>query len=660
MAASDPRKRSTQSDHTFPQETGPDTRKKPRKVNPADTSTHVAGTESMRRSSRTTKGSGGQIAQLRNIERIQTEQTATSKVSHASYLEMATANEPLNPLAPAKSKPKPKPRVKTSSACASNDGQLPKSLQEPTSLDGASPPTYQVAVEGSRYGFRLAGLDKQHEQDNITTAPTSRAGSVAPMSRGGSIAPTSRRGSVVPTSRRGSVLPVSRGSSVVPASHGGSIAPSSRGGSIPPSSHSHKAIQQIYPQRRYTLVVPTVAIDLRRRTASYWITTTPFPMSQSTMMVFVVKDLDIDEASSGEDDRAAESLIRNSWQQERQSVKPQTSYKHGAPSSIDPELLAEDARFEIDVVEEHHRRNRFPRAPDPQHLCDVHQPLPGSALLQQDLPLRECSPAAADIKHLMPVVSSGELGGPATKLRSYPYKFHEIIERAKQLAQCGATSDPFPSRAWFVDEKSAMYITEAMAEREQMGVLIPPGYWPDYRKDLGVLLWEALMTWRSTLKAKAREYVVRHYLLGGNQPAEENLANAQELIRGAKFGTTRNMASPALAGLVVDFFYATPSALGNLFPEVFAREVPKPVICLAATALRAAIDEYAITGIRQDRQFESSTYSKVFVQLMAMQTKIDGNCKHAAMTCALRDWCSALLSGKTAITSEDDFEVVLD
>ncbi|KIK20321.1 hypothetical protein PISMIDRAFT_105988 [Pisolithus microcarpus 441] len=151
------------------------------------------------------------------------------------------------------------------------------------------------------------------------------------------------------------------------------------------------------------------------------------------------------------------------------------------------------------------------------------------------------------------------------------------------------------------------------------------------------------MTWRLTLKAKAREYVVQHYLLGSNRPAEENLANAQELIRGAKFvrdgvedGTTRNMASPALAGLVVDFFYATLSALGNLFPEVFVQEVPKPVICLVATAVSSAIDEYAITGIRQDHQFESSTYSKVFVQLMAMQTKIDGNRKHAAMTRALR------------------------
>ena len=62
----------------------------------------------MRRSSRATKGHGGQIAQLHNIERIQTQPTAASKSSHASQLEIATANEPVNPLALTK----PKPRVK--------------------------------------------------------------------------------------------------------------------------------------------------------------------------------------------------------------------------------------------------------------------------------------------------------------------------------------------------------------------------------------------------------------------------------------------------------------------------------------------------------------------------------------------------------------------
>jgi len=38
------------------------------------------------------------------------EQTMTSRGSHAAQLEKATANEPLNPMAPMK--PKPKPHVK--------------------------------------------------------------------------------------------------------------------------------------------------------------------------------------------------------------------------------------------------------------------------------------------------------------------------------------------------------------------------------------------------------------------------------------------------------------------------------------------------------------------------------------------------------------------
>ena len=40
----------------------------------------------------------------------------------------------------------------------------------------------------------------------------------------------------------------------------------------------------------------------------------------------------------------------------------------------------------------------------------------------------------------------GELNGSVTKLHSYPYKFREIIEQAKQLAQCGAALDPYPNR----------------------------------------------------------------------------------------------------------------------------------------------------------------------------------------------------------------------
>ena len=66
------------------------------------------GSQSIRRSVRPNKGSGGQIVHLQNIERIQTERTTSSRQLHAAQLEKATADQPLNPMAPMKSKPKPR------------------------------------------------------------------------------------------------------------------------------------------------------------------------------------------------------------------------------------------------------------------------------------------------------------------------------------------------------------------------------------------------------------------------------------------------------------------------------------------------------------------------------------------------------------------------
>ena len=83
-------------------------------------------------------------------------------------------------------------------------------------------------------------------------------------------------------------------------------------------------------------------------------------------------------------------------------------------------------------------------------------------------------PAERDVMEQIST-SPGELSSSATKLRSYHYKFHEIIERAKQFVQCGAATDPFPSLAWFIGKKCSEYIAEAIAEYEEKGVLIPPG-----------------------------------------------------------------------------------------------------------------------------------------------------------------------------------------
>ena len=41
--------------------------------------------------------------------------------------------------------------------------------------------------------------------------------------------------------------------------------------------------------------------------------------------------------------------------------------------------------------------------------------------------------------------------------------------------ECSTAMDPFPSWSCFIDEKSAEYITETIAEHEAKGVYIPPG-----------------------------------------------------------------------------------------------------------------------------------------------------------------------------------------
>jgi hypothetical protein len=72
-----------------------------------------------------------------------------------------------------------------------------------------------------------------------------------------------------------------------------------------------------------------------------------------------------------------------------------------------------------------------------------------------------------------------------------------------------------------------------------------------------------------------------------------------------------------------------------------------------------------MTGIRQDRTFEYTGYSKIYASFYSMQLTIDKNQKHAVKTKALRvEWAA---SGSTPINEsggivafDTDFQPVLD
>ena len=48
---------------------------------------------------------------------------------------------------------------------------------------------------------------------------------------------------------------------------------------------------------------------------------------------------------------------------------------------------------------------------------------------------------------------------------------------------------------------------------------------------------------------------------------------------------TNNLAHPALSGLIIDFFHSGASSVGQLFPKIFAAEVPRVTVAISATAV---------------------------------------------------------------------------
>ena len=128
----------------------------------------------------------------------------------------------------------------------------------------------------------------------------------------------------------------------------------------------------------------------------------------------------------------------------------------------------------------YHQGNRFLRAPVPEQLRAVRNQQRSSAGVTISEPAHNVSSVAQGSQPssestgapTVLIAADGELTGHPTKLRSYPNKFREVIERAKLIAQCdSATKDPFPSRSAFLDTLSGEIFNEALVECTN----IPPG-----------------------------------------------------------------------------------------------------------------------------------------------------------------------------------------
>lgn len=240
---------------------------------------------------------------------------------------------------------------------------------------------------------------------------------------------------------------------------------------------------------------------------------------------------------------------------------------------LDPCLLAqEQISNDHDVVNDHHWHNHQPCAPDTGDLMEIRRQQWSSKTPAWTGPsdtLQSSTSAQA-------TVTAGLLTGSTQKFQSYPNKFREVIEWAKLISQCECTTKcPFPNRATFLDLMSIECFNEAILEckgvpsgqpkfhslplisptlqaighnitKSSVCWWVPLWHFCIYfvLKTASRLPFIATMTTTAlggaddlvlNIKIKGSWHCSPLYNLGNQFATEENLATAQDLIRGSAF-----------------------------------------------------------------------------------------------------------------------------
>ncbi|KAI5994384.1 hypothetical protein EDD15DRAFT_2366466 [Pisolithus albus] len=653
----------------------------------------------VRRSSRSGKGTGGQLVHMKNLEHMQT--TAAFRPKRLHDLDAATEGDGVNLMAPSpppptpraipnKSRPKPRLKTKTGGPMAARlDLSPPSNIQ----------PSFGMAALNHQFGFRLPAAGEVNSIINRgsqcdVSSPSMSSG--PPSSRASSIfSADASRASTAPTSHASSVCSLSRGNQENHQhAHGHSsllkrLALASQSGIEAPHRISRVTPQNDIPQSRAphliqrplhlglqedhrqstTLEVPSLRLEesdnpgfpppcpagLRRTVSFYDTPLDGIRLCRHTLSMVPDEDENHDPAGEGNysDPPIDEASPNNAHAQMRSQARPPSYTEYSGP--VEHSSDTNDQGY-ANANTEDVQASASSQLPQTQGMTH-----PPSATSQ----------SLGGINPPTPPVGPATQGAEPWQIQFYKPAVQDVLERAKQFSYCDAASiNSFPLCAHF-NIKAVEYVEEAISERRSQGLPVTDGWWPHHANDICKLLWESLGNWHSALRKKARIYVTQRYKWDPENHREVNSSIVKDLLGDCGTncqGYTNNLAHPALAGLIIDFFYtSSSSSLGKLFPEVFSAEVPRVAVAIAATAvtlpwiststtarllfskLKVILDE--MVSSQSEVNFRVSTYTPVYLEILGLMKKCDTSVIHAEKTKSLRiNW--ATLGSSCAVERE--------
>ncbi|KAJ3511641.1 hypothetical protein NLJ89_g3985 [Agrocybe chaxingu] len=345
--------------------------------------------------------------------------------------------------------------------------------------------------------------------------------------------------------------------------------------------------------------------------------------------VFKICCMEVDEVSPSEDERNAETFLKET---------------------------ADDTSTH-DVLDDHHQKNRPNRPPQAAHLeaARMHQEGLGQCRIETAVPLGpwgndESSSDEEEVivrEHAKRHSKSCGKSPKPTTLKYYRSGLKIAIENAKKKFRgYVALNNAFPKRSAHLKD-AAYRLSQQIADCEEEGFDFTDEDQQQTR-NTNVVVFQEATTYRGKMKEMAAILVRQYYkdvleppeFESGNQLEEqqliaqgiEKILGADSLyLRGGKdvLNRTNNFAHPCIRELCIRFYYGRgEESVAYIFQQEFEESIPEHAVALVMTCIYNALEEYKEEGYLQPIPFQGEWYRRVFNTILDLIDVVKENIYH--------------------------------
>ncbi|KAF8137693.1 hypothetical protein EV363DRAFT_1155703 [Boletus edulis] len=357
-----------------------------------------------------------------------------------------------------------------------------------------------------------------------------------------------------------------------------------------------------------------------------------------------------------------------------------------------------------DVVNRHHKRNRRPRSPSPTYLQSVrngdhpHQKKSKRGARDQDERGSNAGTEQTDGSGSLTLVNKDESRAPSRQGSKYSKTSKaDVVARPVTMAFFGPlwcklldegkaklrlhlmTDDPFPPREMAIDGICTEIIIELVIKYEEEGLELEAGFYPEYGRQMAIILYSDTQTFRSEVKKCVTRSVVDDYHLFPPENLQSEieriefvknkaarlLENAQ-FLRGApdSLGKTSNFAHPALKKVCLAYFYSSSDKALRQFPD-FQEYIPERALLLVGAMVRFTLETFATHGFNKRVSLNVEQVEGHYTNLCRLLNQVAADKYHGPkLDNMLRQWAKIGMTGyapnNPILVNSQDWQVVLD